>query len=261
MTRAAMAAVEPLVELFLEMGVTSPEAESLLRSMFVHRARAWLASQSSSATEPSDARVSLVTGVHRNFVRHILAGPPKIAEARQKKGSQAGRLLEAWHRDPSYLDDSGRPRDLPEKGGAATFQTLAATYLPGAAPGVVLDELKRAGLVQVMSANRLRVRARSFRTGGLNLANITDVGARTRELLVTLGHNIRHPDQRRFIDSMGTVDVEEGRLAATRDIIARRASTFLARMEHELAVANGVPSRGRKKKRIKISLTLFATER
>ena len=33
--RAAMAAIEPVVELLLDLGVTSPEAESLLRSLFV----------------------------------------------------------------------------------------------------------------------------------------------------------------------------------------------------------------------------------
>jgi hypothetical protein len=261
MARAAMAAVEPLVELLLEMGVTSPEAESLLRSMFVHKARAWLTRQAPSSQEPSDARVSLVTGVHRNFVRHILAEPPKIAEARQKKGSRASRLLEAWHKDPKYLDDSGKPRDLPEKGSNPSFQSLTTTYLPGVAPGVVVDELRRAGLVQNLAANRLRVRARSFRVHGLNLASIADVGSRTRELLETLSHNMRQPDYRRFFDSMRVVEIEEGRLAAVRDIIGRRATTFLARMEHELAEASNGSKRHKSKRRIKVGLTIFATER
>jgi hypothetical protein len=113
--QAAMAAAEPLVELLLELGVTSPEAESLLRGVFVHKTREWLARESATTSEPSDARVSLVTGVHRNFVRRILAEPPKIADAREQKSNRANRLLRGWYSDPGYLDTSGKPRDLPER--------------------------------------------------------------------------------------------------------------------------------------------------
>ena len=110
-----MAAVEPLVELFLELGITSPEAESLLRSIFVHKAREWLAKSNAAEQYPSDVHVALVTGVHRNFVRTLLAEPPRIAVAREQKGHRASRLLEAWHSDARYLDSSGKPRDLSEK--------------------------------------------------------------------------------------------------------------------------------------------------
>jgi hypothetical protein len=261
MARALMAAVGPLVEIFLELGVTSPEAESLLRSVFIHRACAWLARQNPDRARPSDARISLVTGVHRNFVRHILAEPPRIASSRQKKGSRADRLLGAWHSDPLYLDGSGKPRDLAERGPSPSFQSLAMTYLPGTAPGVVLDELTRAGLVQLLSANRLRVRSRSFRVQGLNLANANDVGCRTQELVETLSYNLHSPESRRFLDSMPAIDVEEDRVAVVREIVARRASNFLARMEHELTLAFGASKRGQRKRKVKVGLTIFAPER
>ena len=261
MARALMAAVGPLVEMLLEMGVTSPEAESLLRSVFVHRARAWLARQRAGRAPPSDARISLVTGVHRNFVRQLLAEPPRIAKSRQQKGSRADRLLSAWHSDPKYLDGSGRPRDLPQRGSSPSFQSLATTYLPGTAPGVVLDELKRAGLVQHLSADRLRVRSRSIRVYGLSLASAAEVGYRTQEFIEALSYNLHSPDHRRFLESMPTIEIEENRVAAVREIIGRRASTFLARMEHELAVAIQTSKKHDRGRRIKVGLTLFATER
>src|SRR6202167_6555453 len=151
LARAAMSAVEPLVELFLELGITSPEAESLLRGVFVHTARKWLASQSRSEEAPSDVRVSLVTGVHRNFVRRILAEPPRIAAARAQRKHRTSRLLEAWHTDPAYLDSSGKPRDLSRREPEPSFSTLASAYAPGAAPGVVLQALQRAGVVQLLA--------------------------------------------------------------------------------------------------------------
>jgi hypothetical protein len=261
MARAAMAAVEPLVELLLEWGVTSPEAESLLRGVFVHKTRDWLTRQGEGGSEPSDARVSLVTGVHRNFVRRILAEPPKIADAREQKSNRANRLLEAWHSDPDYLDSSGKPRDLSEKGAKPSFQSLSTAYVPSAAPGVVLDQLRRAGLVQTLSEHRLRVRGRTFRVHGFTSHGIEEVGKRARELLETLRHNIRHPDSHRFCESMREVQIELDRIPAVRDLISRRATTFLTGIEHELAVEAGKSRSGKRKGRINVGLTIYQTER
>jgi len=260
MARAAMSAVEPIVELLLELGVTSPEAESLLRGVFVHKTREWLAHQG-SGTQPSDVRISLVTGVHRNFVRRILSEPPKIADGREHKSSHANRLLRAWHTDPAYLDTSGKPRDLPEKGGSPSFQSLSATYIPGIAPGVVLDQLRRGRLVQLLSEHRLRVRGRTFRTHGLSLNTITEIGHRAKDLLDTLRHNMDEGDSQRFCESMPTINVEPGRIPVVRDLISRRATTFLAGIEHELSTEARRSSPVRQNRWIKVGLTIFQTER
>jgi hypothetical protein len=255
-----MAAVEPLVELFLELGITSPEAESLLRSLFIHKARQWLAASSADGEQPSDVRVSLVTGVHRNFVRRILAEPPRIAAARERKKHRTARLLEAWHTDPAYLDSSGKPRDLSRKEPEPSFSTLASTYVPGAAPGVVLQELHRAGVVQFLSDERVRVRSRTFRVHGVNAAGMSELGSRGRELLETLIHNLRAPDLRILCDSMSAIEVDAGRVPAIRDLIARRVGNFLAAIEQELAIEAGLSKRKKSKKRVRIGLTAFESE-
>src|SRR5580693_8347093 len=261
LARAAMTAVEPLVELFLELGITSPEAESLLRGVFVHTARKWLASQSPSGEGPSDVRVSLVTGVHRNFVRRILAEPPRIAAAREQKGAGASRLLEAWHSDPAYLDSSGKPRDLPERDHEPSFYSLAAAYLPGAAPGVVLEELRRAGLVQLLAEHRVRVRSRAYKTQGISIGNVGEMGSRARELLETLRHNLRNPASPLFCEATRVLNIDASRLTAVRNIINRRASTFLTAMESELAIEAEKASSGGRRNRVKVGLTVFETER
>jgi hypothetical protein len=261
LARAAMSAVEPLVELFLELGITSPEAESLLRGVFVHTARKWLASQSRSGEAPSEVRVSLVTGVHRNFVRRILAEPPRIAAAREQKGGGASRLLEGWHSDPVYLDSSGKPRDLPEKDHEPSFYSLAAAYLPGAAPGVVLEELRRAGLVQLLAEHRVRVRSRAYKTQGISVGNVGEMGSRARELLETLRHNLRNPASPLFCEAIRVLNIDASRLSAVRNIINRRASTFLTAMENELAIEAEKASPGGRRNRVKVGLTVFETER
>jgi hypothetical protein len=261
LARAAMPAVEPLVELFLELGITSPEAESLLRSVFVHKARQWLAKSARAPGDPSDVRVSLVTGVHRNFVRKILDEPPGIAAAREQKGHPAGRVLEAWHSDPKYLDSSGKPRDLSEREQEPSFQTLVLEYLPGASPGVVLAELHRAGLVQLLSEHRLRVRNRTFRMQGINPGNVGEMGTQARDLLETLTHNLRQPDSPRFCESTRSIEFDAGRLPIIRDLIARRTGTFLTAMEQELTVLAGNVRSRRAGKRVRVGLTAVETER
>jgi hypothetical protein len=260
LARAAMTAVEPLVELFLELGISSPEAESLLRAVFVHKARQWLASQSQSEDAPSDVRVSLVTGVHRNFVRRILAEPPRIAAAREQRGHSASRLLEAWHSDPRYLDSSGKPRDLAEREQEPSFYSLAAAHVPGAAPGVVLDELRRAGLIQLLAEHRVRVRSRAVRAQGISLASVSEMSGRARELLETLRHNLRNPGARLFCDAIKVFEIDATRLSAVRNIINRRATTFLSAMENELAIEAGRSTRRTGRDRVRVGLTVFETQ-
>lgn len=260
LARSAMAAVEPLVQLFLELGITSPEAESLLRSLFVHKAREWLAGSSEGGESPSDVRVSLVTGVHRNFVRQILGEPPRIAAVRQQKGHRAERLLDAWHSNPVYLDSSGKPRDLSERTPEPSFYALASQYVPGAAPGVVLDELRRAGVVQLLGEHRVRVRRRTFTLDGLNGTNVGQMGQRAGELLETLTHNLRQPETARYCDSMASIDIDPARLPIVRALIARRASTFLSAVGQEFSGEATASRRNKPKQRVRVGLTVFATE-
>ena len=260
LARSAMAAVEPLVDLFLELGITSPEAESLLRSLFVHKARQWLAASSADGASPSDVRVSLVTGVHRNFVRRILSEPPRIAAARERKKHRTARLLDAWHTDPAYLDSSGKPRDLSKRQPEPSFSTLASTYVPGATPGVVLQELHRAGVVQFLSDDRVRVRSRTFRVHGVNASGMSELGSRGRELLETLIHNLRDPEARILCDSISSIEVDAGRVPVVRNLIARRAGNFLAAIEQELAIEAGLSRRNKSKKRVRIGVTAFESE-
>jgi hypothetical protein len=260
LARAAMIALEPVVEVLLELGVTSPEAESLLRSLFIHKAREWLARRGEDGASPSDVRVALVTGVHRNFVRHILAEPPRIAAAREQRGHSSARLLEAWHADRKYLDSSGKPRDLPERGRESSFSTLATTYLPGTAPGVVLDELERAGLVQRLAERRVRVRSRAIRPYGFNVGSVGEMGNRGKEFLETLHHNLRQPASPLFCDGTAILDIDTSLLPVVRNLINSRATTFLIAMQNELAIEVNKSRRRKARARAKIGLTVFETE-
>ncbi|HEX4051880.1 MAG TPA: DUF6502 family protein [Steroidobacteraceae bacterium] len=234
MAQAAISALEPLVELFLELGITSPEAESLWRGVFVHKCREWL-SRRERGEPPSDVRVALVSGVHRNFVSQLLAEPPKIAAGRERKGHRAARMLDAWHRDPVYLDSSGKPRDLPERGAAPSFEALASTHMRGAPVGALLRELYRAGAVDLLADRRIRVRTRGMRLPGVTLANLNQIGRCSAAYLRTLIHNLQQPHDPWLNEALTAIEVAPSRVPLVREVIYRRTVNFLQSLEAELA--------------------------
>ena len=231
---AAIRAIAPLVDLFLELGITSPEAESLWRGVFVHRTRQWLA-RKEGGKMPSDVRIALVSGVHRNFVSGLLAEPPKISAVKQRKGHPAKRLLDAWHQDTAYLDSVGRPRDLPEQGPAPSFEALAGSQVPGTPFRFLLGELHRAGAVELLADRRVRVRTRNLRLPGVNLENLSEIGRRSAAYLQTQIHNLKEPTDQLLNESLSSIHVAPHRAAVVRDVIYRRALSFLQSLEAELA--------------------------
>jgi hypothetical protein len=160
-SRTAVAALKPVVELFLRLGVTSPEAEALLRAVYVHTAKRQISQALKSGQKPSDVRIALVTGIHRNFVRKILAEAPTISARRRWRGSSVSRLVSAWRIDPNYIDAFGRPLEIAEKDQEPSFRSLVQQYLPGVAPAVALSELRRANQVELISNHRLRLLSHS----------------------------------------------------------------------------------------------------
>jgi len=234
MAQAAISTIEPLVELFLELGITSPEAESLWRGVFVHQCREWLRRRE-GGEPPSDVRVALISGVHRNFVSRLLAEAPKISAVRERKGHRAARMLEAWHRDPIYLDSSGKPRDLPERGPAPSFETLADSHIPGAPVRALLRELHRAGVIEFLADRRIRVRTRGVRLPGVTPTNLDQLGRSSAAYLRTLIHNLREPREPWLNEALPPIEIAPDRIPLVREVIYRRTVAFLQSLEAELA--------------------------
>jgi hypothetical protein len=232
--QAAITAIEPVVDLLLRIGITSPEAESLLRGLFVRQARTWLTGE--GAGTPSDVRVALVTGVHRNVVAAILAKPLQIPKARERRRYPAGRLLRAWHTDPAYQDASGRPRDLPERGVAPSFAALVVEHLPGTSVGAALQELLRTGVIESLSHHRVRIHSRTGPHPGINLDNLIAYGVRARALLTALTSKLDDPEDRAYCDSTSVFEIPAARWPVIRNVIARRAGSLLLGLEQELQV-------------------------
>jgi hypothetical protein len=258
--RAAMAAFAPLGNLFVELGVSCPEAESLLRSVLVHGA--YERAREAGEKSVSLSRIALLTGVHRNEVKRILSAPPGIDPSREVRRHRGNRILSAWFSDPDYTSPDGEPKELDvqsERKRSVSFWNLVEKYAPGVWPRLILDELIRVGAVEEIGEDRLKVKMQSYGVTGVEIEAIEDLGNRAKDLLETLIHNLQNPEMARLCETVLTLDADPKWLPVLRSTIKRRAQTLLTGLDPEL----NSPRTSRKMRSdpsVRIGVTVFSFE-
>jgi len=262
--RAAMAAFEPLARLFLELGMSSPEAETLLRTVFVNETHRWIAARDGEG-EVSLSKVSLLSGVHRNTVSDILTSNDrsKANYSRGEWSQRTARVLREWHLDQAYLKADGTPRILKvrsKKEDEATFWTLCSSYAPSIWPATILEELVRVKAVR-KTKRGLEVLTASYGGPNAKTEAIKEMGIRARDLLQTLVHNLTaaYEDQR-VVETMENVDVNGEFARLLRRIFRQRAQALTAAVESELNSQSARAKSSDSTKRVRMGMTVFAFE-
>ena len=153
--KVAKATFEGLATLLTQHGITSPEAETLLRAVCVHETAK---AHTSSGRRTNVSRVSVKTGLSRQVVSALLKNPPEADGGLSMRRDSMRRVIDGWLSDPDY-SKKGRPRDL-EIGGPSSkgrdAWTLIQRYAPGVWPRLIIDELIRLDYVHTGSNGRLR---------------------------------------------------------------------------------------------------------
>lgn len=135
--------LRPLVRTLIARGVGAPAFYRLVKQVYVEVAEDDFALDQ---TQPTDSRVSLLTGVHRRDVRAIRSAQgPSWVEDRQKVTTLA-TVVGRWLADPEF-SDKGTPKPLPRAGEAGSFERLVRSVNKDVRPRTLLDELLRQGLV------------------------------------------------------------------------------------------------------------------
>jgi hypothetical protein len=156
--------LDALAPLLLRARITPAMVCEAVRLSFV-RAAADGARMASGRVNHS--RVATLTGLSRVEVRRLLAlrRPARTPAPRQL--DRAARVLEGWSRDPVFRTDGGRPRVLPLRGAAPSFEALVQRYGGDVPPRAVRTELERAGAVRVARGQiRLQRRRLTLDDGG-----------------------------------------------------------------------------------------------
>lgn len=164
-SRAAAKALTPVLTALaasvLVSGVSSAEFARIARHAFVKAAAEHSRFKSGKVNQ---SLVAAMTGLPRAEIRRILSGSsPHSASRSLAIYGGPRRVLSAWHQDPAFADQRGRPRALPLRGGKVSFHSLSRKYCRDVSPSTVLKELRRVDFVRVQGS-RVSIRAKPLRS-------------------------------------------------------------------------------------------------
>jgi hypothetical protein len=185
--KSAMVAVfRPLARVLVDQGVSSPEAESLLRAVCVHQLAE---AQAVRGKRPNASRIALLTGLDRKEVAQILKYPPRVDPTLERRCHRANKVLAAWYGDRDFVRND-KPLVLPIKateGKHPSFWMLASRYAPDVYPGLILRELSRVGALKELHDGRVRPRMRRYRVKRLSKKCLSEMRIRVQDLLLNTG--------------------------------------------------------------------------
>ncbi len=154
--------LRPLVKLMLARGITFPYLSELLKSLFVEVADREFRMD---LTEPTDSRVSLISGVHRKEVSRLRQAHRTEGDSVPTVVSLGAQLVAVWLGSAPYVDEQGKPRPLArfaKDGGELSFEALVTGVNNDIRPRVVLDEWLRQGRVQLDQEQRVHLNVNAF---------------------------------------------------------------------------------------------------
>jgi hypothetical protein len=163
MAAALRRALRPLIRLMLANGITLPFLVELLKGLFVEVARTDF--RVSADQEPTDSRLSLLTGVHRKDVRRLREAGPGALESMPESVSFGAQVVASWVSQANYLDEAGQPLALPRfsnGSGKPSFDDLVSRHSKDIRARVVLDEWLRLGVVHIDDQDRVILNTDAF---------------------------------------------------------------------------------------------------
>lgn len=251
------AVFQPLATLLVEHGISSPEAERLLRAVCI---REVARGDAAHGNKPNASRVALVTGVDRGDVTRILKGQSSNGDTPGGR-HRVDKVLSGWHSDASY-SSGGRPRTLPirlENYKERSFWTLARRYAPGVYPGLILSELLRIGAVETVEEGSVRVRAKQFRALEFSSESVNELGARVRDLMQTILNNATEASWPRVCRTVEITDIDPRFLPLIRKMLADRSEAALAGVQEELR-SNRWKRTDPNRRGVRVGLTVYTYE-
>ncbi len=186
---AAMSVFAPFVGLFVEMGLTSDDAERLLRRVYVRQAREHELKRS-GGKRVSDARLAMICGVPRKAVSEILSSAefqPNVARHR------ASWLLHVWRTESRFTNADGTPRALPFEAaakGGPSFMELATTYAANVWPNTLLAELLRTEAVRQDERGLIHIYKDAYAAPATKVSALRELATTAKRLQGTLVHNL-----------------------------------------------------------------------
>ena len=230
--RVAQAAFEGLAPLFIEHGLTSPEVEALLRTVFVHAA----AKAQSNLRRPNVSRVSVKTGVDRHRVAALLRGRPDVERGATSRRDAISRVIDGWLSDPEYSNrDAPRDLDIGDPGSKGrSIWSLAQRYAPGVWPRLIVDELIRVDYVDTLPNGQLRCKPTPSAKLSPRRSSQESSVQLIRDAVQALFRDAIRPDAKPSWCTARSLDIDRQDLPLVRKMLRERLNTMFAWITDEL---------------------------
>jgi Family of unknown function (DUF6502) len=161
LSKALKRVLRPLVKLMLSHDLGYNFAIDLLKGLFVEVAQSDFQIEGKRQT---DARISLITGVHRKDVKRLRE--EGVAQILMPESISLGsQVIAQWNAHHLYLDATGMPLPLPRfssDDGLPSFEELVKSVSTDIHPRAVLDEWLRLGVARLDEYNRVCLTTDAF---------------------------------------------------------------------------------------------------
>ncbi len=143
----------PFVKLMLANNLTYTFIIDVIKALFVEVADQDFNQQGKRLT---DARISLMSGVHRKDVKRLRELQPDVKDVMPENVSLGSQLVALWNANPKYLNEEGMPKPLARFASTNTeesFEGLVRSLSTDIHPRAVLDEWLRLGVAKIDADN------------------------------------------------------------------------------------------------------------
>jgi Family of unknown function (DUF6502) len=235
---AVLRCMRPIANMLLGAGVSYAQFEEVAKRAFVAQA---LGEPDAKGRTTNVSRVAVRTGLSRKEVarvKQLLGAPGRSDEATNQIGRPA-RVLQLWHSDPAFLNESGIPIDLPFDDGEESFSGLVK-HVGGDVPaGAVRAELLAAGGMVELPNGKYRVLKRFFVPSTLDEDLIVGFSFIVAPVLETLRHNLESPTSA-FVQRVAYSDhLPQESLAEFRDVSHMQAEGLMNSIDEWISMHEG----------------------
>jgi hypothetical protein len=256
----ARAIFETLAPHLLESGITSSEAETLLRAVCVHEAARSFVGH---GRRPNVSQIAIATGVDRHVVAEILKEPPRVDGALETRRDATSRVIAGWCSDRRYLKN-GEPLTLrvgdPRSRGR-TVWSLIEDHAPGVWPRLVIDELIRVDLVEVLPDGTVRC-AHKPNSGRVEPTGTVDESSTQllRDAIYSQLDDIKS-GRRRSWRRTQSVQIARDKVHLVRKMVRDKLESVVSELADDLDSSRWKPDKADVGRKILMGISAFSFER
>ncbi len=180
--------------------------------------------------EPSDSRISLVTGVHRGDVSRLKRDRPAPNKG---KHDVITRIFTVWQQDKSYAAN-GLPKPLTYEGERSQFFRLVRRVTKELSPYSILLEMERTGVVRYEGA-KVMLMAQDYAPKGDTEALFALVGHQMKDLIDCTVQNIEEDSPQNLHLTTYFDNIRDDAVVRLREYLVREGTLLHDKVRAEMS--------------------------